>query len=60
MGTGERLFLLVSVVKSGVIELSPTISINSKAPRAHEARERGAPYLRKFGDPSIREILVIT
>ena len=57
VGTEERLFWLVSVVKSGVIALAPTISFNRGAPRAHEARARGAPNLR---DPSTREILVIT
>ena len=31
----------------------------SGAPRAREARLRRAPYLIKFGNPSIREILVI-
>ena len=33
---------------------------NSGAPRAPKARARGAPLLRKYGNPSIREILVMT
>ena len=32
----------------------------SGAPRAPKARARGAPLLRKYGNPSIREILVMT
>ena len=34
--------------------------IFSGAPRAPKARARGAPLLRKYGNPSIREILVMT
>ena len=32
---------------------------HSEAPRAPKARARGAPYLRKYGNPSMREILVL-
>ena len=55
VGTEERLFWLVSIVKSGVIALAPTISFNRGAPRAHEARERSPKpkrsiHPRNFGN----------
>ena len=31
----------------------------SRPPRASEARARGAPLLRKYGNPSMREMLVL-
>ena len=55
VGTEERLFWLVSVVKSGVIAPAPSISFNRGAPQAHEARERSPKpkrsiHPRNFGN----------
>ena len=45
------------------VDASPVLKEESTSssgdPRAPKARARGAPLLRKYGNPSMREILVL-
>ena len=66
IGVGaERLWRLQvsnahGVLPLGVCDVYSVYSVYSGAPRAHELRSSRALLLRKFGNLSIRKILVVT